>query len=98
MRQLLEHHGWRVSVATTVREAIVALIHRLDWIVLDLLLPDGDGAAVLEFVRRRRLDTGVVVVTAVGDPGHLARVRALAPDALLQKPADINGLLEVIEQ
>jgi len=58
------------------------------------MLPDGDGARVLEAVRKSRLASRVVVLTGVGDADHLDRVRGLNPEALLNKPVDFKQILE----
>lgn len=95
--RLLREHGWQVTLASTLREALGALRRPVQWVVLDLLLPDGEGIEVLELIRRRGLKVNVVVVTAVTASDDLNRVRALAPEALLHKPAEFNQLLKVLE-
>lgn len=98
MQRLLEEAGWQVSLAATLGEALAALEERLRWVVLDLRLPDGDGIEVLARIRGRGIGVGVIVVTAVTDPAHLERARALEPDAVLRKPADFNRLLALINE
>lgn len=104
MRELLEQRGWRVRLATSVREARAALKKRLGRgkriarVVLDLRLPDGDGLEILEMIRHSSAATEVIVVTGVEDAEHLARARALEPAALLQKPFDFDRLLEALER
>src|SRR5690606_19920746 len=57
--------GWTVEAVGRVDEALAALEgSTFDALVLDLGLPDGDGLAVLRFVRERDMDVGVVVLTA----------------------------------
>jgi DNA-binding response OmpR family regulator len=98
LRRLLSLYGYEVLLAETVREALRQLAARPDHILLDLMLPDGDGARVLEAVRQSRLASRVVVITGVGDPDHLARVRGLKPEALLRKPVDFTEILEKLSK
>ncbi len=94
---ILRRRGFEVSHVTTIAAALEHLINRPDFIVLDLMLPDGDGAAVLRAVRNRRLASRVLVITAVNDPERLASVVACLPDALLQKPIDLPRMLSLMQ-
>jgi two-component system response regulator QseB len=66
----------------------------LHGVVLDLMLPDGDGADVLRKIREEGFKTRVCVTTGVSTPGWLSRVSALGADCILQKPIDLSELLE----
>jgi len=92
--RLLKIYGYDVLLADTVQAALDQLARHPDHILLDLMLPDGDGARVLEAVRKSRLASRVVVLTGVGDADHLDRVRGLNPEALLNKPVDFKQILE----
>ena len=94
LRRLLGLHGYEVLVAGTVRAALAQLAQRPAYILLDLMLPDGDGARVLEAVRQSALDARVLVITGVGDADRLDRVRRLEPEAMLRKPVDFTQILE----
>jgi DNA-binding NtrC family response regulator len=93
---LLRHHGYDVTLAATVRDAMrhIAAAPGPEFILLDLMLPDGDGGRILEAVRAAGMDTRVVVVTGVGDTDRLAQVNRLGPAALLKKPVDFSQILE----
>jgi DNA-binding response OmpR family regulator len=94
---LLRRFGWTVDVVSTVGEANAYLDgHLPSTVILDLMLPDGEGSAVLERIRAARLDVRVTVTTASSDPDRLRRVRDLKPEALLKKPIDLAELLRVI--
>ena len=97
LQKLLELYGWEVTIADTLRDALVALNQPLRWIVLDLMLPDGDGAEVLHTARQREMEVGVIVTTAVTDADRLQHVRNQQPDALLNKPLDFDRLLSLVE-
>ncbi|HEU5115086.1 MAG TPA: response regulator, partial [Isosphaeraceae bacterium] len=48
LRSILLRRGCQVELANGVSEGIGKLDAELDWIVLDLMLPDGDGEDVLK--------------------------------------------------
>jgi CheY-like chemotaxis protein len=99
MARLMELRGWRVERARSVGGAFEALASGPppDCVVLDLMLPDGDGAKVLRYVRESGLPTRVVVATAVVEPGRLDAVDELGPDAVVMKPVDIDEVSRVCE-
>ncbi|MFW6060829.1 MAG: response regulator [Phycisphaeraceae bacterium] len=98
LQHLFRHDGWEVTVAANLRDGLVALTRPVDWVVLDLLLPDGDGVQVLEFIRRKRMRCRVAVVTGVTDQKQLRHVAGLEPEVLLTKPVDFEQLLRIIER
>lgn len=98
LRRLLQLHGYDVLLAETVRDALAHLAQHPQHILLDLMLPDGDGARVLEAVRRSGMSSRVLVITGVGDGDHLDRVRLLKPEALLRKPVDFVQILEKLSK
>jgi len=96
MTQLLEHYECDVKVAHTLLEAMPLLPAVPKFAVLDLMLPDGGGERVLDLIRRRKLPTKVIVVTACRERERLREVARLKPDLILTKPIDFFRLLEFI--
>ncbi len=92
LERIYTRRGWVVDVAGTVAEARAMLARRPDCLVLDLMLPDGDGVEVLRAIRRAGLPIRVAVTTGTDDRERLRAVRALRPDTLLFKPIDIADL------
>jgi CheY-like chemotaxis protein len=99
LRRALAHRGWEVSEATTIAEGLARLdLDRpFDCVLLDLMLPDGDGEVILRKVRTEGLPTRVVVNTATCDPARLREVSYGRPDAVLEKPYDLEGLCRACE-
>jgi len=93
LQALFKSRGWAVSVAETVAEGLAQLDPPPDVIVLDLMLPDGDGEEVLREVRSRRLLSRVAITTAISDSERLDALSGLAPDAVLHKPAKFDEIL-----
>ena len=98
LQTIFARRGWQVATAATVTEGLARLEPAPDCIVLDLVLPDGGGEAVLRKVRSENLPTRMVAVaTGTNDPSHLAVVRELDPDILLFKPLDSEVLFRVCQ-
>ncbi len=93
---LLRDRGWNVTPVATLAEGIRELASRPDEVIVDLMLPDGDGATLLKYVRDAHLPVRVTVTTAVSDTPRLERVRRLHPDALLTKPLDMPRLVKAL--
>jgi two-component system KDP operon response regulator KdpE len=75
LRVILTNAGYRVEEATTKKDALAAAsVRPPDAIVLDLVLPDGDGIEVCTDIRRWS-QVPIVVLSAVGDERQ--KVRAL---------------------
>ena len=95
MARLLRGGGLEVRAVGSAAGAIAEL-HWAACVVLDLVLADGNGLAVLEHVRAKFLPVRVAVVTAVADPAVLAAARRLGPELLLRKPVDADQLAEFL--
>ena len=80
--------GWQISEAGTVAEGLTKLDIEPEpcFLILDLMLPDGDGITVLEAVRQKGLRTLVAVCTGSVDLARLKAVAELRPDAMFPKP------------
>ena len=89
---MLRRRGLQTSCAANLAGALQLLGWRPDTIVLDLMLPDGNGVEVLRRVRNAGMPAQVAVVTATSDDRLLDEVQALKPDALFRKPLDWNEL------
>ncbi len=71
------------------------ITHRLDILVIDLGLPDGDG---LEWLSRRQdlADKGIIVSTARGRPEERVKGVKAGVDSYLVKPVNLEELAGVI--
>lgn len=58
-------------------------------LILDLMLPDGNGTDLLAEIRQAKKAIRVAVVTAVTDTLRLHEVTAWNPEALFGKPIDV---------
>jgi two-component system KDP operon response regulator KdpE len=93
LRVILQNAGYRVEEATTKQEALDSVsVRPPDAIVLDLVLPDGDGVDVLADVRRWS-QVPVVVLSAVGDEEQKVRALDAGADDYVTKPFGTEELL-----
>jgi DNA-binding NtrC family response regulator len=85
--------GYLVVTATTGKAAIELAGHEpVDVVLSDLVLPDVDGLAVLDAVRRVNANVPVLIMTAYGTVDTAIRaIRAGAYDYLV-KPLDLEDL------
>jgi DNA-binding NtrC family response regulator len=69
-----------------------------DIVLLDMDMPNVNGMDILTEMRRKRIDTPVVVLTGVSDVDLAVRAMKLGAFDYLTKPADEDKLLGVIDQ
>ncbi|MFA1541403.1 PP2C family protein-serine/threonine phosphatase [Actinomadura monticuli] len=84
--------GVRITVATTLREALDALRPEIQCVIVDLSLPDAQGLDALHQVRSHAPTTAVLVLTGLAD-AHVGveAVAAGAQDYLVKQ--DVDGAL-----
>ena len=88
-----------MSEAATVAEAMAAVEQPSPppgWILLDLMLPDGCGIAVLRRVRAAELPCTVCVITGCADTALLAEARRAGAEHTFTKPLDVAGLMALM--
>ncbi|WP_433605241.1 response regulator transcription factor [Prescottella agglutinans] len=91
---LLSEEGYRVDVARDGQAGLHrGLTHRYDVIVLDRGLPACDGIEVLRALRRRAVDTPVLVLTARGTLDDRVEGLDAGAEDYLVKPFEIPELL-----
>ncbi len=87
MRQVLIDDGYDVDLAPDAADGRrLALAHAYEAIVLDLELPDRNGLALLQDLRREGSTTPIVVATAHDTAAHVVRALDAGADDYLQKP------------
>jgi two-component system OmpR family response regulator len=83
----LTSEGHSVERVATAADAIgLALTYDFDLILLDLILPDGNGLDVLKRVRAERPEVPVIVVSALGEVDNKVDLLDAGADDYLVKP------------
>lgn len=93
---LLEQHGFVVSVAKTLFDASVKINDGIDLIVLDIMLPDGDG---LDFYKNNiNGDVPTIVLSAKDDEDKVVEALDSGVEDYVIKPFRANELLSRINK
>jgi DNA-binding response OmpR family regulator len=99
LREYLEHHHYDVRVAATVAAGLQLLEHhRPDVVLLDILLPDGDGRQILHRIREMDVPVGVVVMTAFGSVQLALDAVAVGADEYVEKPVPLDTVKLLIDR
>lgn len=99
MAERMEMREVGSDVALTGEEALARLEEDLpDVIVLDLKMPGMGGMEVLERVKRAFPQVQVIILTGHGSDREEVEARRLGAFDYLQKPVDINELMETVRK
>jgi DNA-binding response OmpR family regulator len=99
--RLLTLNAFEVDAARTVEEAgPMALSGGYSGLVLDLILPDGNGLHLFRRIARERpaLSRRIVFVSGRLDRRAVARFQRLVGNRLILKPFDLNELLRAVRE
>jgi CheY-like chemotaxis protein len=99
LRDVLRATGYRTLEASTGGQALrLATEHGPALVLMDIRLPDMDGAEALSRLRmdRRTASIPVLAVTAQAMQGDRERFKESGFDGYLSKPVDIDELLATI--
>lgn len=90
----LERSGCKTYSTTLGEEAIdLASVYEYDLVLLDLNLPDMNGSTVLRALRKKRIETPVLVLTGDSCADQRLECFGLGADDFLQKPFHRDELL-----
>lgn len=78
-------------------EAIEVLDNTFDVALLDIEMPEKSGLEVLEYIRERKLNIKVIIVTTFKRPGYFERAINLDVDAYVLKERSVDELIETID-
>jgi DNA-binding response OmpR family regulator len=90
----LEVEGYQVFTAASLREGReIALAEHPDLILLDLMLPDGDGTSLCRHLRSQGLHAPVIMLTARGEEMDKVLGFEVGADDYVVKPFSLRELL-----
>lgn len=83
-----------VAEAGSVHEAkeLLKQLEKVDIVLLDLMLPDGNGTEIVQFLRSRGADTKVLVISADTTRENILQLIDLGIGGVISKFADISTL------
>ena len=104
LRITLKYNGFTVYWAATGREALAAVReHRPDLVLLDVMLPDGNGWEICRSLRAERAagpepdDLAVIFVTARDAPRDVVAGLALGGDDYITKPFGVDEVVARVQ-
>lgn len=94
LKDLLEFEGYEVQTADTGRAGLLAASsNEPDCIILDLMLPDINGYQVCEQIRRKKITTPIIMLTAKAQDYDKIRGLEVGADDYMTKPFSVGELL-----
>ena len=95
--KIVERAGYHVEVARDGSEAIEKLESgQFAVVVLDLMMPNVDGYALIDYLKARSGERPAIIVVSAGDSAMLRRLDGAVVHSVLRKPFDIDVLGDLI--
>jgi PAS domain S-box-containing protein len=98
--QALEAMGFAVETANDGQDALVVLggqAERFHLLLIDMTMPHLDGASTIREIRRRGINTPVVMMTGFSEDEARQRLAPMSAAQFLPKPFDFETLSKAIE-
>jgi DNA-binding response OmpR family regulator len=94
LKDILEFEGYRVVIAENGKEGLHLVAREApDCIILDLMLPDASGYQVCAQIRRQKIKTPIMMLTAKAQEYDKIRGLEVGADDYLTKPFSVGELL-----
>jgi DNA-binding NtrC family response regulator len=99
LRSVFEVKGYAVETAVTAKEALEKVDRRgFNIALIDIKLPDRSGVEVLKEIRRRQPTAISIMITGYANLENAAASLNEGAFAYLQKPLDIDKVLETVKR
>lgn len=99
LAKLLETHGLEVGCAEDGNRALEAMEQGgWDLVLLDLMMPNLDGAAFLGELQRRGIESPPVVITTAAPSQMVSELPKGKVVAVHTKPFDLDRLMETVRE
>ena len=98
-KKVLENSGYEVQTASNGKVALNILENeKFDVFIIDLKMPEIDGIALLEEIKKRNYEGIPIILTAYGDKESAISALKLGAYDFLEKPVSINDLKFAIQR
>jgi DNA-binding response OmpR family regulator len=95
--KIVERAGLPVESARDGAEAIAMLdAHEYAVVVVDLMMPNVDGFALIDYLKERKDERPAVIVISAGDPASFRHLDGAMVHSIVRKPFDIDVLGDLI--
>jgi CheY-like chemotaxis protein len=91
LTKMLEGHGYIVKCAATLDEAMAELARDPSHVIVDLMMPDNGGRAVLQFIRATMPRTRVAILSEWVNP---LLTDHLKPDLIVRNKSEFVKLMD----
>lgn len=99
LARVLTKHGYEVIEAEDGAHATqLSGAHSFDAVLTDLVMPRVDGLGLLRYLRARRIEVAIVMMTGTPDEATAAEAYRLGALGYLTKPLETSRLLETMER
>ena len=89
----LEHKNFKVSVSKTIKEAKIEILNNLyNLVILDILLPDGDGIDLCKYIKEN-FEIPIIFLTAKDAESDIIKGLNVGADDYIVKPFRIGELI-----
>lgn len=96
-KKALELQGYRVLCANTLIKGSILMEHEIpDLVILDVLLPDGNGLDYCAALQGKR-NVPILFLSALGTSGHILAGLRAGGDDYIAKPYDMDLFLAKVE-
>lgn len=89
----LKKEGFNVTHAKNLKEARTLLTDEIEFVLLDLMLPDGDGYELCIEIRESKNDVPIIFMTACDEEENVILGLDLGADDYVSKPVKIKMLI-----
>jgi DNA-binding response OmpR family regulator len=97
IRRILQKFGYTATVAQGGAAGIDAYVAgRFDLVVLDLSMPEINGAECFRQIRAIDADAAVLICTGYGDETQTAEMLAAGAKGILRKPFEPSALVDAV--
>ena len=101
VKTVLEPHGYRVMLASDGADALAVFAQHASSIALvltDMMMPHMGGVALIRALRAMKPSIPVIASTGLGKKAHLAELKAMRIETVLNKPYNADTLLRAVQE